>query len=84
MSRQPGWTAPRASGSPTSCARVRDNGVTILLVDHDMSLVLNLCDEIAVLDFGALIASGTPEQIRTNEKVSTAYLGATNRRLVAS
>ncbi len=64
--------------------RVRDGGVTILLVDHDMSLVLNLCDEIAVLDFGALIASGTPEQIRSNEKVSTAYLGATNRRLVAS
>ena len=64
--------------------RVRDGGVTILLVDHDMSLVLNLCDEIAVLDFGALIASGTPEQIRNNEKVSTAYLGATNRRLVAS
>ena len=64
--------------------RVRDGGVTILLVDHDMSLVLNLCDEIAVLDFGALIASGTPEQIRSNEKVSTAYLGATNRRLVAT
>jgi ABC-type branched-subunit amino acid transport system ATPase component len=64
--------------------RVRDGGVTILLVDHDMSLVLNLCDEIAVLDFGALIASGTPEAIRSNEKVSTAYLGATNRRLVAS
>jgi ABC-type branched-subunit amino acid transport system ATPase component/branched-subunit amino acid ABC-type transport system permease component len=64
--------------------RVRDGGVTILLVDHDMSLVLNLCDEIAVLDFGTLIASGTPEAIRSNEKVSTAYLGATNRRLVAS
>ena len=39
---------------------VRDTGVTILLVDHDMSLVLNLCDTINVLDFGALIATGTP------------------------
>ena len=39
---------------------VRDTGVTILLVDHDMSLVLNLCDAIDVLDFGALIATGTP------------------------
>jgi ABC-type branched-subunit amino acid transport system ATPase component len=63
---------------------VRDRGVTILLVDHDMSLVLSLCDAIAVLDFGALIASGTPEAIRTSETVSTAYLGATNQRLVAT
>ncbi len=62
---------------------VRDTGVTILLVDHDMSLVLNLCDTIDVLDFGALIATGTPEQIRTNQQVSTAYLGATHQRLVA-
>ena len=63
---------------------VRDTGVTILLVDHDMSLVLNLCDTIDVLDFGALIASGTPEEIRRNEEVSTAYLGVTHRRLVTS
>jgi ABC-type branched-subunit amino acid transport system ATPase component len=63
---------------------VRASGVTILLVDHDMSLVLNLCDTIAVLDFGALIASGPPEDIRTDERVSTAYLGATHQRLVAS
>jgi ABC-type branched-subunit amino acid transport system ATPase component/branched-subunit amino acid ABC-type transport system permease component len=71
------WLADRLRG-------VRDNGVTILLVDHDMSLVLNLCDTIQVLDFGALIATGTPDQIRTNERVSTAYLGATHQRLVAS
>jgi ABC-type branched-subunit amino acid transport system ATPase component/branched-subunit amino acid ABC-type transport system permease component len=63
---------------------VRAAGVTILLVDHDMSLVLNVCDAIDVLDFGSLIASGTPEEIRTNERVSTAYLGATHGRLVAS
>jgi len=63
---------------------VRDTGVTILLVDHDMSLVLNLCDSIDVLDFGALIATGTPDQIRTNEQVSTAYLGATHQRLATS
>ncbi len=63
---------------------VRDSGVTILLVDHDMSLVLNLCDTIDVLDFGALIAHGTPEEIRHNETVSTAYLGATHQRLAVS
>jgi sulfate-transporting ATPase len=70
------WLAERLRG-------VRDNGVTVLLVDHDMSLVLNLCDTIVVLDFGELIATGTPDQIRTNEQVSTAYLGATHQRLVA-
>ena len=63
---------------------VRDSGVTILLVDHDMSLVLNLCDNIDVLDFGALIAHGTPDEIRHNETVSTAYLGATHQRLAVS
>ncbi len=63
---------------------VRDSGVTILLVDHDMSLVLNLCDSIDVLDFGALIAHGTPDEIRHNETVSTAYLGATHQRLAVS
>ena len=57
--------------------------MTILLVDHDMSLVLNVCDTIKVLDFGALIAVGTPDEIRTNEQVSTAYLGATHQRLAS-
>jgi sulfate-transporting ATPase len=63
---------------------VRDTGVTILLVDHDMSLVLNLCDSIDVLDFGALIATGTPDQIRKDQQVSTAYLGATHHRMATS
>ena len=69
------WLAERLRG-------VRDTGVTILLVDHDMSLVLNLCDTIDVLDFGALIATGTPDQIRTNQQVSIAYLGATNDQVM--
>jgi ABC-type branched-subunit amino acid transport system ATPase component/ABC-type branched-subunit amino acid transport system permease subunit len=62
---------------------VRDSGVTLLLVDHDMSLVLSVCDTIDVLDFGSLIASGSPDEIRTDERVSTAYLGATHQRLAA-
>jgi ABC-type branched-subunit amino acid transport system ATPase component/ABC-type branched-subunit amino acid transport system permease subunit len=59
---------------------VRDAGVTILLIDHDMSLVLGLCDEIHVLDFGELIASGDPGEIRDNRRVAQAYLGATHAK----
>src|SRR3954470_5131443 len=51
-------------------------GVTVLLVGHDMSLVLSVCDEVVVLDFGTVIARGTPEQIRQDESVVAAYLGS--------
>jgi len=57
---------------------VRRTGVTILMVDHDVNLVLSLCDYIHVLDFGRLVASGTPAEIRVNPKVIAAYLGATH------
>ena len=50
-------------------------GVTVLLVDHDMGLVLSVCDEVVVLDFGRVIARGTPAQIRNDEAVIAAYLG---------
>jgi branched-chain amino acid transport system ATP-binding protein len=50
-------------------------GVSVLIVDHDMSLVLGICDEIHVLDFGRSIAHGTPAEIRSNEHVIAAYLG---------
>ena len=59
---------------------VRDTGVTILMVDHDVNLVLGLCDYILVLDFGQLIASGTPGEIRTDRNVIEAYLGSTHFR----
>lgn len=57
---------------------IRDAGTTILLVDHDMSLVLGLCDQIYVLDFGSLIASGSPTDIAGDDRVAAAYLGATH------
>jgi ABC-type branched-subunit amino acid transport system ATPase component/ABC-type branched-subunit amino acid transport system permease subunit len=56
---------------------VRDSGVTVLLVDHDVNLVLGLCDEIHVLDFGSRIASGPPSAIRDDPAVTAAYLGST-------
>ena len=49
--------------------------MSILLVDHDMGLVLGTCDQILVLDFGKVLATGTPEEIRRNEHVLAAYLG---------
>ncbi len=54
---------------------VRDAGVAILLVDHDMELVLDVCDRIIVLDLGTVIAEGTPQEIRDDPAVVRAYLG---------
>ena len=58
--------------------RIRDSGVTILMVDHDMHLVLNLCEQIHVLDFGVLIASGTAAVVKADRRVAEAYLGSTH------
>jgi branched-chain amino acid transport system ATP-binding protein len=50
-------------------------GTSVLLVDHDMDLVHNTCDEVYVLDFGDVIASGTPGEVTSNPAVIDAYLG---------
>jgi len=52
-----------------------DLGVSLFLIDHDMGLVLNVCDDIYVLDFGQVIAHGTPAEVRSDAAVIAAYLG---------
>ncbi len=55
--------------------RLRDEGLTILLVEHDMTFVMGLCDRLTVLDHGELLAEGTPAEIQRNPDVEAVYLG---------
>ena len=55
--------------------KIRSDGVTVMLIEHDMKVVMNISERIIVLDHGVLISTGTPEQVRNDRRVIDAYLG---------